>query len=61
MTDDAKIILAMIQAYMETNPSLRVGQALVNLNIIQTIPNTSTAHNPYYDTDQDILKRTKVR
>lgn len=66
MTTEQAEILARLRDYLMKNPTIRFGQALVNLNIVQVTapedPLNTTDYiprvaDPYYDTDFAILKR----
>ena len=52
-------LLGIIQDYLEKYPSLRFGQALVNLNILEPTDNTSVVKDPYYDEPIAMLDRIK--
>jgi len=66
MKRETKIILAILEHYLEKNPTIRFGQALANLNINmfanvespeKALYNLKDIHN---DTDEEILKRINI-
>ena len=63
MTEASKSILIIIHTYLEANPTVRFGQALSNLNIIQFADRKNPAKKDhlcrdiYNDDDKQILKR----
>lgn len=52
-------LLEIIQDYLEKYPSLRFGQVLVNLNILEPTDNTAVVKDPYYDEPMAMLDRIK--
>lgn len=67
MKQEHKLILELLESYLEKNPSQRFGQALFNLNINE-FHKTTDPKNPNYtirdihgDTDLDIIERIKNR
>lgn len=67
MIKEHKLILKLLESYLEKNPSQRFGQALFNLNINQ-FQKTTDHRNPNYnlrdiynDNDLDIVERIKNR
>lgn len=52
-------LLEIIQDYLEKYPSLRFGQVLVNLNILEPTDNTAFVKDPYYDEPMAMLDRIK--
>ncbi|QSB25890.1 hypothetical protein [Flavobacterium sp. CLA17] len=67
MIKEHKLILKLLESYLEKNPSQRFGQALFNLNINQ-FQKTTDPRNPNYnlrdiynDNDLDIVERIKNR
>ncbi|WP_115812459.1 hypothetical protein [Flavobacterium aquicola] len=67
MKEEHKLILNLIQSYLEKNPSQRFGQALFNLGINE-FQETIDPRNPNYnirdihgDSDLKIVERIKNR
>ncbi|EJG03067.1 hypothetical protein [Flavobacterium sp. F52] len=67
MKPEHKLILELIESYLEKNPSQRFGQALFNLNINE-FKKTTDPRNPNYnirdihgDDDLDIIERIQNR
>ena len=65
MKKEHRIILDLLEEYLEKNPSLRFGQALFNLGVNQ-FQETTDPRNPNYnlrdiqnDHDLDIIERIK--
>lgn len=65
MKQEHKIILELLESYLEKNPSLRFGQALFNLQINE-FQKTTDPRNPNYnirdihgDSDLKIIERIK--
>lgn len=65
MKKEHRIILDLLEEYLEKNPSLRFGQALFNLGVNQ-FQETTDLRNPNYnlrdihnDHDLDIIERIK--
>ncbi len=65
MKQEHKIILKLLESYLEKNPSLRFGQALFNLQINE-FQKTTDPRNPNYnirdihgDSDLKIIERIK--
>ena len=63
MKKEHRIILDLLEEYLEKNPSLRFGQALFNLGVNE-FQETTDPRNPNYnirdihgDNDNDIIKR----
>lgn len=52
-------LLEIIQDYLEKYPSLRFGQALVNLNILEPTDNMTVVKDPFYDEPMAMLDRIK--
>lgn len=50
-------LLEIIQAYLEKYPSLRFGQALINLNILEPTDDTNLVKDPYYTEPMAMLER----
>ena len=62
MTSEARVILNLLESYLEKHSDIRFGQALFNLNINQfNLPLerdiSPTLRDIYNDKDKDILKR----
>ena len=67
MKKEHRIILDLLEDYLEKNPSQRFGQALFNLNVNQ-FQETTDLRNPNYnlrdiynDADLEIMERIKNR
>lgn len=65
MKKEHRIILDLLEEYLEKNPSLRFGQALFNLGVNE-FKETTDPRNPNYnlrdihdDRDLDIIERIK--
>lgn len=67
MKEEHKLILELIESYLEKNPSQRFGQALFNLNINEFQETTDPRNFNYNirdihgDSDFNILERIKNR
>lgn len=66
MTQEAKEIIDILDKYLKDNPSIRLGQALFNLDINQ-FANKEKPHKEfnhlrdiYNDSDKEILNRIKL-
>lgn len=54
-------LLEIIQDYLEKYPSLRFGQALINLNILEPTDNTDLVKDPYYTEPMAMLERIRIK
>ena len=50
-------ILEVLTKYLEENPEIRFGQALINLNILQNEKDKNVVFDPFSDESVDIYKR----
>lgn len=62
MTNEHRIILEKLTAYLEKNPTQRFGQAIFNLAINEFKPNEECQlRDIYNDHDSEIIKRIEKR
>ena len=54
-----KKILKVLTEYLEENPEIRFGQALINLNILQIEKDKSVVFDPFSDESVDIYQRMR--
>ena len=52
-----KKILEVLTKYIEENPEIRFGQALINLNILQNEKDKNVIFDPFSDESVDIYQR----
>ena len=52
-------ILEVLTKYLEENPEIRFGQALINLNILQIEKDKSVVFDPFSDESVDIYQRMR--
>ena len=52
-----KKILKVLTKYLEENPEIRFGQALINLNILQNEKDKNVVFDPFSDESVDIYQR----
>ena len=50
-------ILKVLTKYLEENPEIRFGQALINLNILQIEKDKNVVFDPFSDESVDIYQR----
>ena len=54
-----KKILKVLTKYLEENPEIRFGQALINLNILQNEKDKNVVFDPFSDESVDIYQRMR--
>ena len=54
-----KKILKVLTEYLEENPEIRFGQALINLNILQNEKDKNVVFDPFSDESVDIYQRMR--
>ena len=54
-----KKILEVLTKYIEENPEIRFGQALINLNILQNEKDKNVVFDPFLDESVDIYQRMR--
>ena len=52
-------ILKVLTKYLEENPEIRFGQALINLNILQNEKDKHVVFDPFSDESVDIYQRMR--
>ena len=52
-------ILEVLTKYLEENPEIRFGQALINLNILQNEKDKNVVFDPFSDESVDIYQRMR--
>ena len=52
-------ILEVLTKYLEENPEIRFGQALINLNVLQNEKDKNVVFDPFSDESVDIYKRMR--
>ena len=52
-------ILEVLTKYLEENPEIRFGQALINLNILQNEKDKHVVFDPFSDESVDIYQRMR--
>ena len=52
-------ILEVLTKYLEENPEIRFGQALINLNILQNEKDKPVVFDPFSDESVDIYQRMR--
>ena len=54
-------ILEVLTKYLEENPEIRFGQALINLNILQNEKDKNVVFDPFSDESVDIYQRMRKK